>query len=246
MTPVRLAPSPNHNERSTDTPDILLLHYTDTFDATEALAILRDPAAEVSAHYLVDSDGTIYALVPEQRRAWHAGRGSWGARGDINSRSIGIEVQNPGHRCGLAPFPDAQIEALIGLCRRIVQRWQIPATHVLGHSDIAPTRKRDPGELFPWARLAQAGIGVFPPDLPAPRLHLAEGMHGPVVFRMQTSLARYGYPVPMSGRFCAETRAVVTAFCRHFNPQRLDGIWDGLCAVKLDWLHHQRVCAVQI
>ena len=236
---IRALPSPNHNDRAVGDPDMLILHYTDTVDAGEALELLTSRAAEVSAHYLVDTDGTVIHMVHERKRAWHAGRGTWRTRGDINSRSIGIEVQNPGHRCGLEAFPDVQIASLIALCQRILARWPIRPDLVLGHSDIAPTRKRDPGELFPWARLARAGIGLYPPDLTGPGGRISEGMRGPLVFRLQTDLARFGYAVPMTATFCPVTTAVVLAFQRHYHPEQLDGVWTGTLQAKLAWLIKQ-------
>src|SRR5215469_16723256 len=157
-----IVPSPNHEARNGVTrPDILLLHYTGMKTTQAALERLCDPAARVSSHYLVFEDGRIVQLVPEARRAYHAGESSWEGTTDINSRSIGIEIGNQGHDFGCPTFPDAQIERLITLCRDIVARWPIAPWRVLGHSDVAPNRKRDPGEAFPWNRLAQAGVGLF-------------------------------------------------------------------------------------
>ncbi len=157
--PVEQRPSPNHNERAGGPPDILLLHYTGMPDHDQALAWLCDPASQVSSHYFVHEDGRILALVPEERRAWPAGASLWAGESDINTRSIGIEIANTGHPGGLPAYPDAQIEAVIALCRGIVGRHPIPPHRVLAHSDVAPGRKRDPGERFPWPRLAAAGIG---------------------------------------------------------------------------------------
>ena len=151
-------PSPNHDERAAGKPvDILLLHYTGMRSAEGALKWLTDPASKVSSHYFVDEDGRAVALVDEDRRAWHAGKSFWAGETDINSRSIGIEIANPGHEFGYRPFPEAQIEAVIALCRDILARHPIPPERVLAHSDVAPARKQDPGEFFPWARLAAAG-----------------------------------------------------------------------------------------
>ena len=147
-------PSPNHDDRGGAAIDMLVLHYTGMKTAEAALERLCDPAAKVSAHYTIDEDGTVYAHVPEARRAWHAGVSFWAGATDINSRSIGIELVNPGHEFGYRDFPDAQIAALITLCHGILLRHPIPSARVLGHSDVAPARKEDPGELFPWERLA--------------------------------------------------------------------------------------------
>lgn len=157
-------PSPNHDERPDGAAiDILVLHYTGMRTAEEALARLCDPQARVSAHYTVDRDGSIYRHVPEERRAWHAGISFWAGEHNVNGRSIGIELVNPGHEFGYIPFPDEQIASLIELAHGVLGRHPIPAGHVVGHSDVAPNRKTDPGELFPWAHLAQHGVGLFPP-----------------------------------------------------------------------------------
>lgn len=155
-------PSPNHGPRRSGPVDMLVLHYTGMRDGAAALARLCDPAAEVSAHYLVGEDGTIFRLVAEDRRAWHAGASYWAGERDINSRSIGIELVNPGHEWGYRPFPAAQMAALTELAADIIARHAIPPARVLGHSDVAPGRKQDPGELFDWAGLAAAGIGLWP------------------------------------------------------------------------------------
>lgn len=156
-------PSPNHNHRPDGmAPDMLVLHYTGMRTAESALERLCDPEAKVSAHYLIDEDGTVYRMVHEKRRAWHAGVSHWRGHTDINSRSIGIEIVNPGHEWGYRPFPDAQMWSLELLSMALVKDWCIPAINVVAHSDIAPTRKQDPGELFDWKRLAAAGIGAWP------------------------------------------------------------------------------------
>ena len=221
-------PSPNHDERAGGArPDILLLHYTGMPDEQDALRRLCDPAAKVSAHYLVFENGHVAQLVPEARRAWHAGAGSWKGRGDINSRSIGIEIANPGHAGGLPEYPDRQIAAVISLCADIVRRHAIAPRQVLAHSDTAPSRKEDPGEKFPWWRLAEAGIGHFVrPVTIRDGATLARGAEGPTVLALQRDLADYGYGIAPSGIYDAETEIVVTAFQRHFRPERVDGIAD--------------------
>ncbi len=157
-------PSPNHDARPAGgAVDILVLHYTGMKTADEALARLCDPAAKVSAHYTIGRDGRVFAHVPEDRRAWHAGVSFWAGETNVNARSIGIELVNPGHEFGYAPFPEAQIASLIDLAHGIVTRHPIPPRRVLGHSDVAPARKMDPGELFPWRHLAEFGIGLWPP-----------------------------------------------------------------------------------
>ena len=161
------APSPNFNERA-GPPDILLLHYTGMESGEAAIARLRDPEAKVSSHYVVEEDGRIFTLVAEERRAWHAGVSFWKGERDINGRSIGIEIVNPGHEFGYRPFPDAQIAAVIALATDIRTRWMIADGDIIGHSDVAPNRKIDPGELFPWKTLAQAGHGLWVEPDPAP------------------------------------------------------------------------------
>jgi N-acetylmuramoyl-L-alanine amidase len=223
----RLSPSPNHDARGVARPDILLLHYTGMTNTAEALDRLREGAAKVSSHYLVDEDGTVVQLVPEARRAWHAGVSVWEGSTDINSRSIGIEIANPGHDFGYPEFSDAQIAGVIALCRDIVARHDIRADRVLAHSDVAPQRKNDPGEKFPWARLHRAGIGLWIAPAPiAPGPVLGPGSDGKEVERLQAALADYGYGIEPSGRYDDATRAVVTAFQRHFRPARVDGLAD--------------------
>jgi N-acetylmuramoyl-L-alanine amidase len=224
-------PSPNHDARPTGQPvDILLLHYTGMQSAEAALERLCDPAARVSSHYLIDENGACYRLVPEARRAWHAGVSAWAGSSEVNARSIGIELVNPGHEFGYRPFPAPQMAALQALCLGILSRHPIPAHRVLGHSDVAPLRKQDPGELFDWAGLARAGIGLWPaPDAArAPDLaSLGLGMTGEAVRALQSALAAYGYGIEPGGRFDSTTAAVVTAFQRHFRQARVDGIADG-------------------
>ena len=156
---------------------MLVLHYTGMPSAAAALARLCDPGAKVSAHYLVDEDGTVQALVAEQNRAWHAGVSFWRGATGLNDRSIGIEIVNPGHEFGYRPFPPAQMQAVRELCRGILARWPIPARNVVAHSDIAPNRKQDPGELFDWRGLAAAGIGLWT-DLLRPPGELGGGSGG--------------------------------------------------------------------
>ena len=221
-------PSPNHGERRDGRrPDMLILHYTGMPDARQALEWLCDPASEVSAHYFVFENGDVAQLVPEVRRAWHAGRGSWNGETDINSRSIGIEIANPGHDGGLPPFAEAQIARVIALARELVARWSIPPERVLAHSDVAPGRKQDPGERFPWSQLHAEGVGHWVD--PTPIIEgpcLSRGDRGDTVEALQAMLASYGYGIPQSGAFDDETEAVVTAFQRHFRPARVDGVAD--------------------
>ena len=203
-------PSPNPDDRGGAAIDMLVLHYTGMKTAQQALHRLCDPAAKVSAHYTVDEDGAVYAHVPEARRAWHAGVASWAGASDINARSIGIELVNPGHEFGYRDFAEDQIAALITLCHSILMRHPIPSWRVLGHSDVAPARKEDPGELFPWSGLAKAGIGLWP-NAVASELKVDD-------------LGRYGFDLS------APRDKLVTAFQRHFRPKKLDGQWDSECA----------------
>jgi len=178
------------------------------------------PAAAVSAHYVVDEDGTVWRLVDEARRAWHAGRAFWAGERDVNSHSIGIELVNPGHEHGYRPFPEAQIAALEALAHDVLARHKIPPGRVLGHSDVAPQRKQDPGELFPWPRLAAAGIGLWPDFTASAEPGLA------TVEAAQRALAAIGYEVAVTGTLAPETEAVIAAFQRHFRPERCDGALD--------------------
>jgi N-acetylmuramoyl-L-alanine amidase len=203
-------PSPNFGDRRNgDTVSMLVIHYTGMRSAAESLTRLCDPAAEVSAHYLITEAGDVHHLVSEEKRAWHAGLSQWRGEKDVNSRSIGIELQNLGHEFGYQPFPTAQIDSLINLAKGILDRHNIPASGIVGHSDIAPDRKLDPGELFPWPALAEADIGVFPKAGIDTQEHL------------DSLLTRIGYD-PM-----AENR--ISAFQRRFRPDRIDGQPDMAC-----------------
>ena len=207
-----LTPSPNFGPRRSGI-DMLVLHYTGMTSAEAALARLCDPTAEVSAHYLIDEDGTVHALVAEEMRAWHAGRSWWRGEADVNSRSVGIELVNPGHEFGYRPFPPVQIAALVGLAGGILARHPIPPRNVVGHSDVAPGRKQDPGELFPWADLAAKGIGLWPEP-------------GEATGEAVAMLAEYGYDT-------SDPAAALTAFQRHFRPKRVDGVADAESAALL-------------
>lgn len=220
-------PSPNFNDRVGDgVPDILLMHYTGMQSCEAAVQRLTDPAARVSSHYTVDEDGTVYVHVDEGLRAWHAGVSHWRGETDINSRSIGIEIVNPGHEFGYRPFPDAQIDAVIALSKGILSRHRIPARNVIAHSDIAPGRKEDPGELFPWKRFAGEGIGIWVEAQHASGTSLSPGDRGDAVLALQLDLATYGYGIEPTAEFDPRTRDVVIAFQRHFRPARLDGVAD--------------------
>lgn len=204
--------SPNFDSRGGQAADMLVLHYTGMQTAQEAIDRLCDEQAKVSAHYLVDLDGKIFQLVAEEARAWHAGVSYWRGNTNINQRSIGIEIVNKGHEFGYHAFPAEQMEAVAWLCADIINRHQIPARNVVGHSDVAPTRKQDPGELFDWKFLAGRGIGVFPS--PAEK-ELPE-----------TALNQYGYDI-------TDLPKAIAAFQRRFRQQNISGVWDDECGKLL-------------
>lgn len=208
----REQPSPNWNERKLPI-SMVVLHYTGMVSAAEALERMCDPAAEVSAHYMIDEDGTVTRLVPEAKRAWHAGRSYWRGITDVNSASIGIELVNPGHEFGYRPFTDAQMEALLPLLARMVKQHDIPRANVVGHSDIAPARKCDPGELFDWELLAYHRLALPVPKPKIPLLH-----DNPGAFYL--ALERFGYDI-------ADPRAALIAFQRRWRPRIIDGELDG-------------------
>lgn len=200
----------NHGERvGGRPPSILLLHYTGMRTAEEALERLCDPSSEVSAHYLIEESGEIHSLVPENRRAWHAGKSYWAGETDINSASIGIEIVNPGHEFGYRAFPEHQIVSLIRLAKGILKRYGIPPARVLGHSDVAPGRKTDPGELFPWERLAREGVGLWP----EPEERIKRGAMDETA--LKALLVEYGYNPDL------ELPVLVMEFHRHFYPENL-------------------------
>jgi N-acetylmuramoyl-L-alanine amidase len=226
------APSPNFDARRAP-PDMIVVHYTGMTSGEDALARMCDPAAKVSAHYMIETDGRIFELVPEARRAWHAGVSFWKGERDVNSISIGIELVNPGHDLGYADFPEDQIDALTGLMDAIRGRWEIPDGRILGHSDVAPERKIDPGEKFPWKRLAQDGHGLWLEPQAAPGVPLGVGDEGTGVFALQAGLTRLGYDSAPSGQYDAHTETIVRAFQRHWRPEGVDGIADGETRARL-------------
>lgn len=215
-------PSPNCDSRKGQAIDILLLHYTGMTGGDVARARLCDPATQVSAHYLIEEDGRIYSLVAEEDRAWHAGVSVWQGATNTNARSIGIELVNPGHEFGYRDFPEAQMAALIPLCQDIVARHGIAAARVLGHSDVAPQRKEDPGERFDWQRLAAAGVGLWPGDNASPEACPPEA-------ELRRQLGRFGYGATADVPF----DKLITAFQRHFRPDRVDGQADLGTAARL-------------
>jgi N-acetylmuramoyl-L-alanine amidase len=220
--------SPNFGpRRDVSAPDMIILHYTGMESGAAAEDWLCDPASEVSSHYLVHENGRIVQMVRESDRAWHAGKSSWQGQTDINSCSVGIEIVNPGHAFGYKAFPRQQVAAVITLCRDIVARHRIRPERVLGHSDVAPGRKVDPGEKFPWRTLAQAGVGLHvQPTRIGQGSALVPGNAGADVEALQSQLSRYGYGIDVTGVFDDRTRTVVAAFQRHFRPRLVDGIAD--------------------
>lgn len=225
MSEIIDCPSPNHDERTLPVT-MIVLHYTGMRDAASAIARLTDPEAKVSSHYLVAEDGQVMRLVAEERRAWHAGKAFWRGVTDVNSASIGIEIVNPGHEFGYRPFPKPQMDALIPLISDIRDRHAIEVANIVGHSDVAPQRKQDPGELFDWELLAKLGLAVR-----RPRHGLADPHWTPGGFLL--ALERFGYDV-------ADGPAAVTAFQRRFRPETIDGIADGECrAILLRLLLHR-------
>jgi N-acetylmuramoyl-L-alanine amidase len=220
--------SPNFGpRRDGKRADAIILHYTGMETGEAAETWLCNPESEVSAHYLVHEDGRIVQMVREADRAWHAGLSSWQGETDMNSRSIGIEIVNPGHFLGYPEFGDRQVEAVIELCRGISLRQAIVPERILAHSDIAPARKIDPGEKFPWDRLSAAGVGHFVEAVPVRDGEtLARESAGAGVENLQSMLALYGYGVDISGTFDEGTWQVVAAFQRHFRPAWVDGVAD--------------------
>lgn len=221
--------SPNHGARRSGPTDSIVLHYTGMTTGDAAIMRLCDPAAEVSSHYVVDRDGRVLQLVPEERRAWHAGRAFWAGERDMNSRSIGVEIVNGGHDHGLPPYPARQIAAVIALCADIVGRRAIAPGRILAHSDIAPDRKDDPGERFPWRRLAQAGLT---PDVAAAPIRPGAGALDEAAARRAAlkALAAIGYDT-------SDGRAALAAFQRRWRPRRIDGAPDRSTLMTLS-----RVC----
>jgi N-acetylmuramoyl-L-alanine amidase len=217
--------SPNFNDRPSDVPiDMLVVHYTGMESCDHALARLCDSDAKVSAHYLIEEDGTVHRLVDEDKRAWHAGVSWWRGAMDVNGRSIGIELVNPGHEFGYQTFPDMQMQAFIALSQSILRRHPIPPRNVVGHSDVAPRRKTDPGELFDWRRLAEAGVGLWVEQ--SKPMTVSD-------YELAAMLSSFGYEI-------AERDAPVAAFQRHFRPRQVDGVADaetvGLLKALLDAL----------
>jgi N-acetylmuramoyl-L-alanine amidase len=227
--------SPNHGERvDSAAPDSIILHYTGMPSEEAAISWLCNPDSQVSSHYLVRENGDVVQMVPESRRAWHAGKSFWAGATDMNSRSIGIEIANAGHP-SLPDYPQKQIEAVAQLCLDCAKRWSITPDRVLAHSDIAPVRKVDPGEHFPWAQLHQMGVGhwVEPAPLGGGRF-FSQGDQGQPIEALQSMLSFYGYNIEINGEFNAETVGVVKSFQLHFRQAKVDGVAD---SSTIDTLH---------
>ncbi|WP_321488467.1 N-acetylmuramoyl-L-alanine amidase [uncultured Hyphomonas sp.] len=235
---ITFSPSPNFDDRKHPV-DMLVLHYTGMETGEAAFDQLRNPDAKVSSHYLLREDGRVDQLVAEDRRAWHAGVSSWQGDEDLNSRSIGIEIVNGGHDFlqadgSLPPYPAAQIDALIALCHKILAGHDIPQTRIVGHSDIAPLRKQDPGEHFPWEQLARAGIGIWP-DVEGK--DFSPGDENASVQQTQEQLQRIGYGLPPTGTYDDLTEAVVRAFQRRWLPDRTSGVADARTLRRIGEIH---------
>nr|HIL74870.1 N-acetylmuramoyl-L-alanine amidase [Rhodospirillales bacterium] len=201
-------PSPNYNDRPPGTEiDILVFHYTGMPKPAQALERMCDPDVKVSAHYLIDKDGQLFQLISEEKRAWHAGISSWRNNYNINDRSIGIELANPGHEFGYQKFPTRQIDTLIEIAKDIIKRHPVPARNIIGHSDIAPARKKDPGEFFDWHKLALKGIGYWPESLKTENINQINASN------FKLALQKYGYDT-------TDLPATILAFQRHFLPTR--------------------------
>jgi N-acetylmuramoyl-L-alanine amidase len=232
-----VVPSPNHDERKLGrATDMILLHYTGMQNGEAALTRLCTADSKVSAHYVVFEDGRIVQCVPEELRAWHAGVSSWGGETDINSCSIGIEIVNPGHEFGYPNYPLRQIAAVISLCRSILtRRGPINSNRILAHSDVAPGRKKDPGEKFPWELLSESGVGhwVRPAPLNLDGVSFKPGEHGDAIMRLQRVLRGYGYGIEETGNYDDAMCEVIAAFQRHFRQSRVDGVADASTLLTL-------------
>lgn len=236
-------PSPNFDDRGDGVPtDMLVLHYTGMETGAAALARLTEEISQVSAHYLVEEDGTIFQLVEDNRRAWHAGVAAWRGETNINARSIGIEIVNPGHEFGYRAFPKIQMASVIDLSKNIVERHGILPTHVVGHSDVAPVRKEDPGELFAWEKLSETGVGLWfekgwKTDPSRPPLFV--GDEGEAVLRLRQHLKGIGYAITEIGLFDEELSSVIKAFQRHWRPDLIDGVADSATQSAAEEIYNQ-------
>ncbi|MCE3232232.1 MAG: N-acetylmuramoyl-L-alanine amidase [Rickettsiaceae bacterium] len=229
--------TPNFDDRPKDTKiDMLVMHYTGMKTGQEAFERLCDPAAKVSAHYIVYEDGSIVNLVKDEKRAWHAGISCWRGISALNDTSIGIEIVNPGHEWGYRQFPAEQMEAVLTLSKDLIERHEIEARNVVGHSDIAPGRKEDPGELFDWEWLAKNGVGLWPRVGRVWRggdILVQPGKEDVDVARIQKMLADYGYHIRVDGFYGPKTEYIVKGFKRHFVPEQVNVSWDKLADARM-------------
>jgi len=233
MLRLRDLPSPNQDDRPDGMPiDMIVLHYTGMKSAAEAIGRLCDPEARVSSHYVVEEDATVWRLVDERRRAWHAGVSWWRGMSELNNRSIGIEIVNPGHEWGYREFPVLQLAVVCDLCLEILSRHRIAARNVVGHSDIAPERKQDPGELFDWAGLAQNGVGLWPEGVPD--LGTSGAVRDAANLRdVRAALAAIGYRIAPEGALDPALATVLRAFQRHWRPEAVTGQADSGTLARL-------------
>lgn len=208
--------SPNFNERKSTQISLIIVHYTDMLDAKEALTRLCDPQSQASAHYLIHKSGEIFQLVEDSKRAWHAGKSYWQGLTDINDISLGIELDNTGHSGTLEPYPKEQISTLISLLESLCKAYNINPSQVIGHSDISPSRKEDPGEHFPWEKIKEYGFGLWPSSTPLRQTP-------ETVAEIQELLSKIGYDCPLTGEVDDKTKSVITAFQRHFTPKEITG-----------------------
>jgi N-acetylmuramoyl-L-alanine amidase len=234
-------PSPNFDTRpDARHPDMLVLHYTGMQTAEDAISRLADPNAKVSAHYVICEDGVVVKMVAEENRAWHAGVSHWAGEGSVNSFSIGVEIVNPGHEWGYQAFPNSQMQTVLQLTKQIVERHNIPKNRVLGHSDVAFSRKTDPGELFNWHLLAENGVGfVAPSELVRGTEYVSSHSTALEISSLQSKLKQFGYGLDVTGDYCDATKDCVTAFQRHWFQSGVSGLADVETLAKLNFLLKQ-------
>lgn len=217
--------------------DTIVLHYTGMQSAEVALQRLCDEEAEVSSHYMINENGEVLELVEPEFKAWHAGVSRWRGKSNINENSVGIELVNPGHEFGYQPFPDVQIKSCIALCQQLMAKYPIEQRNVIAHSDIAPSRKEDPGELFPWGVLSREGVGLYPQGVTENETVLLErGQKGQLTIDLTNNFNNYGYQIDIKEEYDEEMQQFVVAFQRHFAPFKIDGKWNQSCQDALDSL----------
>lgn len=238
---MKIIKSPNFNDRpnGAESIDSIVMHYTGMKTANDALKKLCDPAFEVSAHYMIYENGEVVNLVPDEKRAWHAGISCWRGKAGINDGSIGIEIVNKGHEFGYEPFPKVQINSVISLTKDLLSKYNIQPRNIIGHSDISPSRKEDPGELFPWEELSLNNIGLWPKVKvlwKKNKILVNAGSEGVSVADVQSRLQKFGYHIRVDGNYGSKMEDVVIAFKRHFVPENLTPDWDKLSDARLNRL----------